>query len=619
MNVRPPLLTLLTLALLSAAHATTYYVDCSAGSDSNDGLSPGSAFGTLAAINSRTFAPGDSILLNRGATCKGIFSAQGSGTPTQPIVLDAYGSGAAPVINGASYTSAIWLFNQQGWHIQNIETTGGTICGICIGGNSGPLTHFRITNVSVHDVYGTLTTKESGLILISPSGNSATFNDVIIDGATAYSTTQWAGIEVVGATYSSSMDGPHGLDIIIRNSIAHDVYGDGIVLFVVQNGLIEKCSAWRTGQQPTETIGTPGAIWTWMCNNCTSQFNESWLSSSPGVDGGAFDIDWGTRDNIVQFNYGHDAKGYCASIFGAETFTTSNATIQYNVCVNNARDSAMALRQGDIFLSTWDNGNLNGVSIHDNAIYWSPATNAFALNNMATYTGSGLNTFKHNTLISQVPSLILTNNSLSLDQNDYWVLGGASGLFQYGAPPPLDFAAYQAGSGQDQHGRLAPLPSSPPAAPLGVMAPSLLGAAQGSPALISVVDNSTNSHSQIVFLRSMQQQYWSQGLKFQLIGSPDPNWALDGIPVASDQTPAAAALGAARPMTFLVNSNGQIVQQWSGFVPAQNLGLAIQNLLGLWQFGAYVIPSAHLPLKRMLPIRPRPAIRAPAAAGPVSQ
>jgi len=228
MNVRPPLLTLLTLALLSAAHATTYYVDCSAGSDSNDGLSPGSAFGTLAAINSRTFAPGDSILLNRGATCKGIFSAQGSGTPTQPIVLDAYGSGAAPVINGASYTSAIWLFNQQGWHIQNIETTGGTICGICIGGNSGPLTHFRITNVSVHDVYGTLTTKESGLILISPSGNSATFNDVIIDGATAYSTTQWAGIEVVGATYSSSMDGPHGLDIIIRNSIAHDVYGDGL-------------------------------------------------------------------------------------------------------------------------------------------------------------------------------------------------------------------------------------------------------------------------------------------------------------------------------------------------------------------------------------------------------
>ena len=369
MNQRLPLRALLVLAVLTAAHGGTFYVDCAAGNDAHDGLSPSSAFGTLAAISSRTFAPGDQILLNRGTTCKGIFSALGSGTPTAPIVLGAYGSGAAPIINGGTYIAAVWLFNQQGWHIENLETTGGTLYGIHIGGDSGPLTHFRITNVAVHDVNGALTTKDSGLIVISPAANGATFNDVVIDGASAWSTTQWAGIVVMGASYQGNMDGPHGLNVTVRNSIVHDVYGDGIVLSMVQGGLIEKSSAWRTGGQPTETIGTPGGIWTWMCNNCTSQFNESWLSTSPGVDGGAFDIDWGTRNNVVQFNYGHDAKGYCASVFGAETLTTSNATVQYNVCVNNARDSAMALRQGDIFLSTWDNGHLDGVSIHDNAIY----------------------------------------------------------------------------------------------------------------------------------------------------------------------------------------------------------------------------------------------------------
>jgi hypothetical protein len=619
MNQRLPLRALLVLAVLTAAHGGTFYVDCAAGNDAHDGLSPSSAFGTLAAISSRTFAPGDQILLNRGTTCKGIFSALGSGTPTAPIVLGAYGSGAAPIINGGTYIAAVWLFNQQGWHIENLETTGGTLYGIHIGGDSGPLTHFRITNVAVHDVNGALTTKDSGLIVISPAANGATFNDVVIDGASAWSTTQWAGIEVMGASYQGNMDGPHGLNVTVRNSIVHDVYGDGIVLSMVQGGLIEKSSAWRTGGQPTETIGTPGGIWTWMCNNCTSQFNESWLSTSPGVDGGAFDIDWGTRNNVVQFNYGHDAKGYCASVFGAETLTTSNATVQYNVCVNNARDSAMALRQGDIFLSTWDNGHLDGVSIHDNAIYWSPATDAFVLNNSADFTGAGLNTFKHNILISLVPSFILSNTSVTLDQNNYWVLNGATPKFEYGGSTPTDFASYQAATSQDRHGRVAPLPTVPAAKPRGSLDPSLLEDAQGSPALISLVDDSADSHSQIVVLRSMQEQYWRQGLKLRLLGSPSPDWRLDSIPLASDQTPAAAAVGSTRPMTFLVAADGTIVQRWTGFIPAQYPGLAIQKLLGTWQFGEYFIPSAHLPLKRILPIRPHAVGQAAGAPGSVSQ
>src|ERR1035441_10198404 len=105
MNQRLPFRALLALAVLTVAHAGTFYVDCAAGNDAHDGLSPGSAFGTLAAISSRTFAPGDQILLNRGTTCKGIFSALGSGTPTAPIVLGAYGSGAAPLIDGGDRKS----------------------------------------------------------------------------------------------------------------------------------------------------------------------------------------------------------------------------------------------------------------------------------------------------------------------------------------------------------------------------------------------------------------------------------------------------------------------------------------------------------------------------------
>jgi len=198
----------------------------------------------------------------------------------------------------------------------------------------------------------------------------------------------------------------------------------------------------------------------------------------------------------------------------------------------------------------------------------SPATDAFVLNNSADFTGAGLNTFKHNILISLVPSFILSNTSVTLDQNNYWVLNGATPKFEYGGSTPTDFASYQP---QPPRIGMAAWPLCQPCRRQAsrFAGSSLLEDAQGSPALISLVDDSADSHSQIVVLRSMQEQYWRQGLKLRLLGSPSPDWRLDSIPLASDQTPAAAAVGSTRPMTFLVAADGTIVQRWTGFIPAQ--------------------------------------------------
>jgi hypothetical protein len=317
------------------------------------------------------------------------------------------------------------------------------------------------------------------------------------------------------------------------------------------------------------------------------QYNESWLSSSPSVDGGAFDIDWGNRDNTVQFNYGHDSRGYCAAVFGASGLTTVNSIIRKNVCANNGRDAALAKRQGDLFLSTWDNGKLDGVSIHDNAIYWNPDGDSYALNNTADFTGAATNSFEQNTVVSRVPGLILSNASLHFDGNGYSVAGDAPGKFEYGGAKPANFAEYQANSGQDTHSRFAPLRSRVAAKAKGKLDRSLLGDAAGSPALVSLLDNSADAHSQLVFLRSMHEQYASRGLKVRIVGSPDPNWRLDGIPLRSRPSSPHA-----RIETFLVSANGAIVEHWRGFTPAQSLGLAIQKLLGLWTFGDQFVPQA---------------------------
>lgn len=81
------------------ANASNYYIDNS-GSDSNNGLSPGTAWKTIAKINSSTFAAGDSILLNRNGTWNEKLNVPSSGTAANPIVISYYGTGNKPLITG---------------------------------------------------------------------------------------------------------------------------------------------------------------------------------------------------------------------------------------------------------------------------------------------------------------------------------------------------------------------------------------------------------------------------------------------------------------------------------------------------------------------------------------
>jgi hypothetical protein len=220
----------------------------------------------------------------------------------------------------------------------------------------------------VHDVGGAAKKKASGLVVLD-----GTLEDVLIDGVTAFQTAQWAGIYVSGSAAGRARD------VIVRNSIVHDVDGDGIVLLRAENGRIEKSAAWRTGLQERETIGTPNAIWTWTCRNCIVENTEGFWIDSPGVDGGVYDIDWGNEYNVVQHNYAHDAQGYCAAIFGAGKLVTTNSAIRENVCVNNGRSPKLARRQGDIYTSTWGGGSLDGIRIEHNTLVWNPPIDAPAI------------------------------------------------------------------------------------------------------------------------------------------------------------------------------------------------------------------------------------------------
>ena len=92
-----------------AASGTTYYVDAESGNDQNDGQGPSKAWRTLARVNAAKLEPGDAVLLKRGQVWNESLVPTSAGADSAPITFAAYGSGAAPVLDGSvSFTSLHW-------------------------------------------------------------------------------------------------------------------------------------------------------------------------------------------------------------------------------------------------------------------------------------------------------------------------------------------------------------------------------------------------------------------------------------------------------------------------------------------------------------------------------
>jgi hypothetical protein len=394
------------LLFLSFARAgSTYYVDCAAGDDSADGLSRATAWRSVRRISGQQFRAADQILLKRGTRCTGTLWPKGSGAAGAPIVLDAFGEGPLPVIRAqADAEAAFRLFNQEYWTVQHVEFAGGRPHGVYVSGTQGVLHGIHLRELVVHGVTGEPKDKEGGLVVIAPGAAAQRFDDVLVDGVTAYGTSQWAGILVGGVAFGVVPEQARSSNVVVRNSMVHDVAGDGIILFQVNGGSIEDSVAWYTGMQRTQSIGTPNGIWTWMCAQCAVRRSEAFLTDSPGADGGAFDIDYGDADNVVEDSYGHDTQGYCVAVFGAGQVTT-NSVVRRNVCVGNGRSPRLAAAQGAVFLSTWDGGKLKGVQIVENRIFWHPPVAAPAVVNTAEFVGNV--TMENNTIETSLPQFDL--------------------------------------------------------------------------------------------------------------------------------------------------------------------------------------------------------------------
>jgi len=154
---------LILFVLLSAmpTWASVYYV-ASSGSDSNDGLTPATAWLTVSHAATTATTAGDRILLHRGDSWNESLQPGASGTSSSPIIWGAYGRGAAPILDG-SMAVGTWT-NTSGNVWQASVTESGGVEYVTFDGLGGehktwdgtPATSLTAEYEWMHDASGNL-------------------------------------------------------------------------------------------------------------------------------------------------------------------------------------------------------------------------------------------------------------------------------------------------------------------------------------------------------------------------------------------------------------------------------------------------------------------------------
>ncbi|HEY1502133.1 MAG TPA: right-handed parallel beta-helix repeat-containing protein [Acidobacteriaceae bacterium] len=601
------------LGPVAAAQAPPHrlFVDCSQTRNGDGSLDH--PWNRLDLLSAHEFQPGESAALRRGTACTGALSLHGSGSAEALVRLTAWGEGPRPrIVASGRDTQAVVLQNAEYWQIDSLDIAGGNTYGLLVTGNQDKVqSHITLRNLVVHDVEGgELHNKDNGLVVFLRGSEHQRFDHVLIENVIAAHTNQWAGIMMGAGNFYSGEEG-YNRDVTIRNSVAHDVYGDGIILFRVRGGVIDASTAWLIGQQPTQNVGTPNAIWTWSCTDCTVRNNESFLTESPGVDGGAYDIDWATTRNTVERNYAHDTQGYCIAVFGAG-YVTHDAVVRDNVCIDNGLSPRLARLQGAIYIHTWNGGSIDGLTIEGNTIDWNPPIPSASIVNDDGTELKGPSVVRKNITRTTSPWLMRSvGNKLIFAGNRYEYRGAEKSYWTWNGKTWHSFGELQAAgaerssalrvlNGNDKSDeRLSP---SHPLFPVDQLehltslnGKRLSAIPRTAVCLITEISLTLDTDrllapevmSRLAVLRTLAREYNSQQLQIVVLAldaKPDSDLrnALEDLDVPSIQFMRAPA-DKRGTGTSIVDPRGRNVAQWpasSTNINAANLGYAVRQELG---------------------------------------
>jgi hypothetical protein len=343
---------------------TTYYISPT-GSDASSGTSTSTAWKTFVNVNAKSFAAGDQILLQAGATFTGkmAFGSDDKGTTAAPIKIAVYGGKRASI--NAGTTSAIYAQNTAGISIANLTcytTASNQTDGISFFNNLTTNTKLNTIHVDNCEVYGF----QYGIAVGGGAGTSG-FNDVRITNCALHDNhksglfTYAAARNVHTNVYVGHVQAYNNMGLAEDSSVG--VTGFGITLGSVNGATVERCVAHDNGK-----IGDGGAgIWTYDSTKVLIQYCESYKNRTAFThDGDGFDLDRNVSNSTIQYCYSHDndGAGYILSQKD-NNFEHKNNVIRYNISQNDGRKNGY----GAIHL--W--GRVRFAEIFNNTVYMNRA------------------------------------------------------------------------------------------------------------------------------------------------------------------------------------------------------------------------------------------------------
>lgn len=468
----------------------------SSGSDTLGDGSIGNPFQSIAKLNQIDLNPGDRALFEGGKLFSGnvFLNSSDAGTAASPVIITSYGSGRATI--QASAGDAFFIWNAAGIEIRDLNVTstgretsdGAGIVFYTDFADGRKLEHLRIDQVDVSGF------KKGGITVGAWHSSNPGYRDVRIENVLAYDngvhgiatwsywtgTTKYWGHENIYVGHCIARDNPGD-----PNHDSHS--GNGIIISGVDGAVVEYCWADNNGSLNSWNRGGPIGIWCWEANNVVIQHSISSNNKSGGTkfDGGGFDIDGGSTNCVMQYNYSYnnEGAGLLFAQFGGATAFTDNVA-RYNISENDGRKNGYA---GVHFWSSGSAGGIQRTDIVGNTFHLSPA--ASGLPEAVTFASGG-SSIRNTRIVNNI--FVTTGgvemitaptipDSISFLGNLYWSSGGTFKIL-WGGTTYGSLSAWRTASGQEMDG----------GSPVGIQADPLLknpgaGTALSDPSLLTTL------------------------------------------------------------------------------------------------------------------------------------
>ncbi len=424
----------------------TYYLSPK-GDDRANGISPATAWRTLDRINQKRFNPGDSILLQAGKTFAGFITLDSldGGSPGNPLVISSYGKGMALI--EAGYGNGIYGYDCSFISISKLLIKGRGVeknkgCGIFFYSDRHDMQcrQIRIDHCITEGFH------QYGILFSCAEGEDIKgFDQVRITHCNAFDNGE-AGIGSSGGQTKfhhtnfyvgdCKAFGNKGIPTKTEN---HS--GNGIVMGGIENLLIEHCEAFENGALNRCKGGGPVGIWVWLCKKAVIQYCESHHNHAGLIkDGGGFDIDGGSSDCVIQYNYSHDNEGagYLLAEYGA-ILPFVNDTIRFNISQNDGRkngygaitiwgvDKNYRVRNSAIYNNTiFVSGNATVNGIPSGVLLMGSNLEGVVITNNIISTSGGALLIKAEEKVDTNAVKFISNNYYSYNNNNAFIWGDHS-------------------------------------------------------------------------------------------------------------------------------------------------------------------------------------------------